>query len=130
MCMTFDKYENNIKNGIYNYGYSSCVAKKLPEGYVFDEEKSVRWNREKLEKYNKEEEERVRKLKEQNKAISDKKREDLKQAISNWMSMEKAAKLTDKKLDIIVEYMFENFEFYDNFVNDAIKLVDLIEAMM
>ena len=51
--MTIDELYNNISVGQYDSSMPYPSGKRYPEDHVFDEEKSVRWNREKVAEENK-----------------------------------------------------------------------------
>lgn len=51
--MTIDELYNNISAGQYDSSMPYPSGKRYPEDHVFDEEKSVRWNREKVAEENK-----------------------------------------------------------------------------
>lgn len=51
--MSIDELYNNISAGRYDSSMPYPSGKRYPEDHVFDEEKSVRWNREKVAEENK-----------------------------------------------------------------------------
>lgn len=52
--MTYEQIYTNIQNGVYEVEQSCPLMKKKPLDYVFDENKSVKWNKEQVHIWNKE----------------------------------------------------------------------------
>lgn len=53
MTKTIEKIINDYNNGVYTpKDTGKKIPAKYPTGYIFDEEQSVRWNREELERQN------------------------------------------------------------------------------
>lgn len=50
--MTFEEIYKNINNGKYEPSIPYPMARTYKPGHIFDEDKSVRWNREKLDEEN------------------------------------------------------------------------------
>lgn len=53
-AITLRTVKDRFFSGYYSMGYSENKIRVLPENYIFDEEKSVRWNKEAVAQWNNE----------------------------------------------------------------------------
>lgn len=54
MTKTLEDIRKDYNDGVYVSKLKYPTAKKFPEGYIFDEDKSVKWNKEEVQRRNQE----------------------------------------------------------------------------
>lgn len=106
----------------YNVETIRPTIKKWPEGYIVDEEKSVKWNREQVEAHNKEVEKATKKYHQDLHKGYDNFRADLKQAIQNDYEF------NETQADIIMVHLY-NDDMYDD-LNRAENLCDIVSEVL
>lgn len=91
----------------YNVEAIRPDVKHVPKGYIFDEDKSVKWNKEQVEALNKKYDSAIKKYHEELQQGYKNFLEDLKQAIQNDY------KFTEKQADVIMEHIYDDGMYKD-----------------
>jgi hypothetical protein len=121
---------DNLESKFNAWRNFSCqpTRKKLPEGHVFDEDKSVRWNREQVQKHNQTVDDEVISLNNRKNEIRE---EMLAQVVVNIQSELRGA-VSRKKALAIWEYAYNQAEHrynLDSIINELSKVLSLMAVI-
>lgn len=112
-----------IKENLYHVEY--LKPKYLKEYTVIDEDKSVRWNREQVEQLNLEMKIKAKQNKQERKDMQLKQEKDIVRAYANQ------ANLSEKKIKLILDYVYEENHSYGIWavLETLDSLIDLIKKV-
>ena len=117
--MTYDDILEKIENGAYDCHLPYPKRYNYPDGYIFDENQSIIWNRQMVEKANK-------RLKEQRKNYNLKSQElinEFENDCAEFIQIE--TKMSKEKAQRIFRYVFSRFDS-----NEKKGILDEIEALV
>ena len=116
---------DNLSSRIDKYLDFSCkpTNKKYKEGTIFDEEQSVRWNKEELERRNLAHEEEVKKLNQEKNRLY----MDIVAVACDYIKQELKFRLSSKRARKIWDYIYEEYSGLGEVacVEELDKLLDL-----
>lgn len=113
----------DFHNNVYAPKKTMPSVKKVKEGFIFDEEKSVKWNREEVERINKQYEE-------ESKAITREWAEKSKQLRDDVVAyiMGTCGSITPKVAEIIEAFVYaEKHSYMDDYFNWIDDIADMVE---
>lgn len=107
----------------YSINWSDYATTKVPEGHIFDEEQSVRWNREQVKLHNAHVAEEYKRRDHDQRAMDTKLRDDCIDVIMQEFH------LTNSQACKVYDYCYEKYyDDMDNFFDELWDIGNLIEV--
>lgn len=120
--MSIETIKDNYKNGEYNPKIPYPKIKKYPTDHVFDENKSVKWNREQVEIENAKQQELLKMYGEEKRRLNNKLHDDVINTLTEDYGLTKdVAKIVESYVSL--EHQDDYFYYLDemaNFANDIL----------
>lgn len=124
MTLYLSEINDKYRNGDYtNKMPSPYDLKSYSKNHIFDEDKSVKWNKEQVELKNKEKHDAIKKYREESYRLSSQLDEDIKKAIA------KEYTFNEKQAEIVFIHAYQEHHSYGygEIINCLYELCDIFE---